>query len=981
MVWALLCASTVLAAGLTTAPAVGAEPPGRLVGAVPAVATPEVRDGTVLAFVQIGDTMVAGGDFTTIAPRGGSPLAQRGVFAFDATTGALRDGFRPVLDGAVEALLPGPLPNTVYAAGSFKTVNGANRKSLAVLDVTTGQVVTSFAQQFMNGIVRDIEVRGDRLLLGGTFTTVNGQPRGGLASVSAAGGVLDGFLAVNLTEHHNWNGTGANAAIGAMATALSPDGSRLVVIGNFKRADGLDHDQAVAINLTGPTAVVDTSWHTNRYDDRCAANAFDSWVRDVQYSPDGSYFVIVTTGAPFLGTLCDTTARWNTSASGTSLQPAWVDYTGGDTLLSVEIADGVIYTGGHQRWHNNPQGRDNARTGAVPRPGIAALSPENGTPFSWNPGRNPRGDGASVVYASATGLWVGSDTEWIGDFDYFRPRIAFFPFSQGVDLPTTSAWSLPANVYQAGPLSGATTSMVRRYWTGSAVEQTATVGGGVDWTNVRGAFAVDGTLFHGWSDGKFYRRPFDGVTAGAATLVDPYNDPYWSNVDTGSGQTFRGVVPNLFGTEMTTVTGMYYRSGRIYYTVSGQSALWSRPFNTESGIIGGERTQLAGISMPADLRGMFVAGDTLYYARSDGTLRAAPMSGVTPNLGAATFVGGPPFDGINWSARALLVGPGPDPSPNQLPTASFTSSCTLLECSLDGSSSSDADGTITGYGWDFGDGTTGSGATTTHTFPFTGTYQVTLEVTDNEGGTGTVSHDVSVDDGQTAVTFRDGASAALTTASPSVTVPASVQSGDGLLLFVSVNKAATVTATTPAGWAAVGQRESGTMTTRLYQRVATGADAGSVVGTTLSELSKVDLQVLAYDGTSGTAPVAQFASAADTVAGSSHTTPTLTATADPSWVVSYWADKSSVVTGWTPPAGQTQRGLSLGTGTGYITSLATDAGAPVPSGSTVGGLTATTTGGAGSKATDVDAGARAGVGVGGSLTGTSPGSLASCPWW
>jgi len=58
-------------------------------------------------------------------------------------------------------------------------------------------------------------------------------------------------------------------------------------------------------------------------------------MRDVDISPDGSYFVVGTTGAFRAGSLCDAAARWERGASGSGQQPTWVDYTGGDTLYSV----------------------------------------------------------------------------------------------------------------------------------------------------------------------------------------------------------------------------------------------------------------------------------------------------------------------------------------------------------------------------------------------------------------------------------------------------------------------------------------------------------------------------------------------------------------------------------------------------------------------------------------------------------------------
>jgi hypothetical protein len=127
-----------------------------------------------------------------------------------------------------------------------------------------------------------------------------------------------------------------------------------------------------------------TDWATTRFQQQCAS-VFDTYMRDVDVSPDGSYFVVGTTGAYRAGSLCDAASRWELGTSGSGQQPTWVDYTGGDTLYSVAITGTAVYVGGHQRRMNNSFAADKAGPGAVAREGIAALDPVNGLPFSWNP--------------------------------------------------------------------------------------------------------------------------------------------------------------------------------------------------------------------------------------------------------------------------------------------------------------------------------------------------------------------------------------------------------------------------------------------------------------------------------------------------------------------------------------------------------------------------------------------------------------------
>jgi PKD repeat protein len=89
--------------------------------------------------------------------------------------------------------------------------------------------------------------------------------------------------------------------------------------------------------------------------------------------------------------------------------------------------------------------------------------------------------------------------------------------------------------------------------------------------------------------------------------------------------------------------------------------------------------------------------------------------------------------------------PPPPPPPNVAPTAAIAApTITGRTVSVSGTGSTDSDGTITGYQWNFGDGTTASGPTASRTYAADGTYTVTLTVTDDDLATGTATRSVTI---------------------------------------------------------------------------------------------------------------------------------------------------------------------------------------------------------------------------------------------
>jgi parallel beta-helix repeat protein len=107
---------------------------------------------------------------------------------------------------------------------------------------------------------------------------------------------------------------------------------------------------------------------------------------------------------------------------------------------------------------------------------------------------------------------------------------------------------------------------------------------------------------------------------------------------------------------------------------------------------------------------------------------------------------GRPSDGV-FDIGAFENGapppPGNDP-PTAVISANPTSGTEPLNVMFDGGGSSDTDGSIVSYAWNFGDGGNGSGMSASHTYASAGTFSAVLTVTDDDGAIGTGSVQINV---------------------------------------------------------------------------------------------------------------------------------------------------------------------------------------------------------------------------------------------
>jgi hypothetical protein len=583
-----------------------------VVSPLPINESPRILDGTVYAIVEAGNKIIVGGTFTTVRDYNSTvQMTRRYIFAFDKVTGLIDPLFAPVVNGLVNSLVASPDGQWVYVGGAFTTVDGVTRSKLARLSVADGQADSLFKGRADQNI-NDMALAGDALVIAGRFRKIDGVSRERLGAVDAVTGALLTWFDVPVTGQRD-----ASTSPYVYELDVSPDGSRLAIVGDFLNVGGLAREQLALIDLTTrPVSVA--NWATSLYHSQCASAFTASYMRDVAFSPDSSFLVVGTTGAFFANTLCDTATRWEVNQTGTLLTPTWVSVTGGDTVWHVTVTDAAVYAGGHQRWHNNPtpspRGNDDG-PGSVSRSGIAALDPLTGVPLSWNPGRD-RGHAVEAFLATSDRLYVGSDTT---HFDNrLRERLAVLPVAGGTPNPAPDALSLPVNLYAEridnGTISGST-------FDGATLSTALPVSGpgidGIDWTGLRDGFVQKGQLFYFGPSGAYYKRTFDGVSFGPVTnlstsvgYVDtdasltPYDQPY--NVDT--------------------TRAVAYLNGRLYYTRTNNTGLFWRWFSIESGIVGAQE-YVASTANWSGATALEIAGNQLYASWNDNKLYRFAVNG------------------------------------------------------------------------------------------------------------------------------------------------------------------------------------------------------------------------------------------------------------------------------------------------------------------------------------------------------------------
>ncbi len=352
--------------GLGLAPSATAAAPAGL---------PTINDGAVLTFAQMGTQIVVGGTFTTLTLPGGTVVTQPRLFAYDLATGTFNAGFRPVVNGEVDALVGSPDGSGVFVGGAFTMVNGTTGQRLVRVKAD-GSRDTAFDGTSDNR-VQALSLLGSRLFVGGQFAKIRGKVRTGLAEVSAVTGKPTDAFNLALTGV-----AGTGGFTGVHALKVSPDGTKLLVAHTSMQLAGQERYGIAIVDISGPTATVDP-WYTTLWKDNLVNSGGAVRVTDAAWGPSGTWFVTSNTGGDRVPTN-DSVQRFDLSGPS-PVSPTWVTRQF-DSSYSIDVdPNGTVYVGGHFRYTE-------AQGSTDPYPGDPAVN------YGWGPAGGARVLGTQVVY-------------------------------------------------------------------------------------------------------------------------------------------------------------------------------------------------------------------------------------------------------------------------------------------------------------------------------------------------------------------------------------------------------------------------------------------------------------------------------------------------------------------------------------------------------------------------------------------------------
>ena len=747
-------------------------------------------NGAVRALVASADgsRIYVGGSFTSV-----SGVDRYRLAAFDTGTGALVASFAPVLNAQVKAL--GFSGSTLFAGGVFSTAGGQPRPQIASFDAANG-ALKAWSGTPSGGAVNALTVSPDgaKVVIGGAFTAYNGAstPGYGMAALDAVTGASLPWAVNSLLRNGGING-------GITSLTSSPDGVfgtgyDYGVGANFEgtfRANWSDgsiiwmedcHGDTYSAALTqnvvyttghahycgnigGPVETAPRSYHrtlsftmaTTGLITPNAVGNYDNFVGKprpslLSFYPEintGTYtgqgqgpWNVVTNGQYLLyaGEFTNVNnkgqqglARFASSTTATNKEgprvanAAFVATSFVPDLQS--LSNGTVRIGWKSAYDRDNERlkyeilRDGVSVGTVSGLSVDWSRPSMGwTDSGLTPGRtysyqvrvsDPFGNVKTGSPASVTVAGTGNYSAYASAVRADSPT-SYWPLGE-VSGTTAFDWAAAANSQTA---SGVTRDVAGALTgdSGSASQFNGTTTGfaaSSAFETPRGAFSVESwvktTTTRG---GKIIG--LGNSTSANSTAYDRH--VYMDN----AGRIWFGVKP---GVVRTVNTSGSYNDGQWHHIVATVGANGMSLYI--DGALAAQRTDT---TSAAAIQGYWrIGGDNLrgWTSRPLSDYIAADIDEVAvyPTALGATSV-----------SNHYAVGRS-GPQANVPPTAAFSYQTSPLAVSVDASASTDADGTVAGYAWSWGDGTNGAGKTATHSYTVAGSYPVSLTVTDNAGAT------------------------------------------------------------------------------------------------------------------------------------------------------------------------------------------------------------------------------------------------------
>jgi fibronectin type 3 domain-containing protein len=370
--------------------------PARTWGVGPATTTAaSVGKPRVLTILPIGDRVVVGGTFDTVIDPAGNQYPARNIAVFSASTGAADLKFAGAANNTVTSLATDGA-GTVFVGGTFGTMNGAIRNGLAALDLATGALKPWAATIVAPGQVDALVYAGGALYAGGNFSAISagsGRSRAFLAKMNGQTGAVDTA----------WSAA-PNGRVRTLNVAADGSG-RLFLGGDFGSVSGKSGTNKIAAVFSSSGAV-DIAFRAGPNNGSNYAPVFD-------LTSDATRLYAAVAGS---GGAC-TAQNIKTGAT------LWSDRSNGN-LQSVRLSGGLLYCGGHFNGLGSFMGQTRYK--------IAAVDPATGALRPFAPNVNSS-QGVWAMASDATRIYLGGDFSSISGVP--QPHFAMFIDSAAQTAP------------------------------------------------------------------------------------------------------------------------------------------------------------------------------------------------------------------------------------------------------------------------------------------------------------------------------------------------------------------------------------------------------------------------------------------------------------------------------------------------------------------------------------------------------------------